>query len=164
MQAGKCCRKATCSPFHFVVQSLGPGLYREDLKRKRDFISCYGKLFYQFNVVKLVFNKDCQSRSSQRGAPGSRADRRQSNSRKSVFHLPGLCCGPICQTFDRTDTWWLLKSRKQKIKKGLSSLLFICGYLFPVTCLEQSPALLTGAAMILSTDGMICARMSLSVK
>lgn len=137
MQAGKCCRKAVCSPYHFVVRSLGPGLYREDLKRKRNFITCYGKLFYQLNVVKLLFNKDCQSWTCQRGAPGTEQTEDRVIPGKAFSTSQDFCCHPICQTFDGTDTWWLPKSWKQTKKDVLpfSLRIFVsCDLPRTVTC------------------------------
>lgn len=53
-----------------------PALHREDLKRKRNFVLAFvtGSFFYQLNIVKLLFNKNCQSWASQSGVPGDRAD------------------------------------------------------------------------------------------
>lgn len=92
--------------FSAWVSSSAQGGFKEE--EKLCLSICNRKLFYHLNVVKLIFNKNCQSWTSQSDVPGDRADAGDNVIPGKLFHLPACRHSPICQKFDRADTWWLL--------------------------------------------------------
>lgn len=75
---------------------------------------CNRKLFYHPNVVKLLFNTNCESWTSQSSVPGNRADAGDKVIPGKLRHLLGHHHNSICPMFGRTDTWWQLGVGNEK--------------------------------------------------
>lgn len=108
--AGEHCGEAVDSLltlfFSGWVSNSAQGAFKEE--EKLCLSLCNRKLFYHLNVVKLLFNKNCQSWTSQSGVPGDRAGAEDKVIPGKLFHQLGLHWSAVCQTLDGTDTWWLV--------------------------------------------------------
>lgn len=103
-----------------------PALHKGGCKEEENLCLsiCNRKLFYHPNVVKLLFDKNCESWTSQSSVPGDRADAGDKaipgklSRTLPLFHLMFGC----------TDTWWQLGvgNGKLKKKKNFSLSFGIC--------------------------------------